>query len=71
MAGSRNLAHDETLCFRGLARVDLNSLDFEYAYAGGHRHVQSSNVRRLVEAFRAEGCHRNDPLNYEIGRAHV
>ena len=59
-----SLSHEESLRFRGLARVDLDTLKFDFASSHGHRDTWDKNVKRLVNVFRTEGCKRDETANF-------
>ena len=59
-----SLSHEESLRFRGLARVDLDTLNFGHASSRGHRDTWDNNVKRLVNIFRTEGCKRDEAANF-------
>jgi hypothetical protein len=64
MSDGVSLSHEESLWFRGLARVDLAALNFDHALFKGHRKPLAKNVSRLVDVFRQEGCNRSDESNF-------
>lgn len=64
MTDGRSLCHDESLRFCGIARVDLDTLNFENASSEGRRETSARNVARLVNIFRIEGCKRSEAGNF-------
>lgn len=51
--------------FRGLARLDLEVLDFgDVLGEAKHRPLSPRNVTRLRKVFELEGCNRYDEANY-------
>ena len=64
MRDGSSLSHEESLEFCGLARVNLDALNFEHASFGEHREPSAKNVARLVHVFRVEGCKRLDEGNF-------
>ena len=57
-------SREEAQRFRGLARVHLKTLDFQYALSTGHRDVSDRIVHRLLDVFRLEGCKRSEVRNF-------
>lgn len=68
MCEEGSLSHQEALRFRGLARVDLAKLNFEYALSQGHRNLEQRNVKRLLGIFRTHGCERYESANFVKAR---
>lgn len=64
MVEEGSLSHQEALRFRGLARVDLANLNFEFALAQGHRNLEQRNVARLLGIFRTHGYERYASGNF-------
>ena len=53
------LAKDTLKCYRGIARVPLNSLNFKHNLVKKkHRDISQQNVLHLVEVFERNGCLR-------------
>ena len=64
MNDESGLSHNESLQFRGLARVDLATLNFEHASSRGHRDSSEPNVKRLINIFRKDRCRRCEAANF-------
>ncbi|KAF2849418.1 hypothetical protein T440DRAFT_126264 [Plenodomus tracheiphilus IPT5] len=53
------LAKDRLNCYRGIARVSLDSLNFRHSLVRKkHRDISQQNVLHLVEVFERKGCLR-------------
>jgi len=67
---SHELDRDEALFehtqryYCGRAKIYLTHLRFEEQHVAGARTLDRENVKRLVEVFHKEGCHRLEPENY-------
>ena len=64
MSDGGSLSYEESLRFRGLARVHLKALNFDHALFKDHRKPSAKNISRLVRVFRQEGCNRSDESNF-------